>query len=229
MPKTEVGNNYSNLKFEVRSYPLPAAQIESILPMVAAVIDAVGFGSVVATDKGIQVTAPVEMLTNLNATIEAYKASPPAVEAYAFFGLFSFPSVTANFAEAIQTLGLCPPDMRCTVVPMKSGWSALLVAGPASRKKFYDEKVKVAIAAALPTREGNSLYLPLFDIHDAKGDVQAMIAGLGVLPPDMQCFAFRDSDRAGLAVAGPAERESDYKAKVKPQIQALINLLTGHA
>lgn len=117
-----------------------------LLPYVQDALRTLGYGSaVVVGDAGIQLTVPVQLMHFLESTIKSY-VEKKIIEEFSELDFYPpairFSGATASPKELVDSLGICPPDMRIEWMGLADG-GALVVSGPPDpdRHKHYIDKV----------------------------------------------------------------------------------------
>jgi hypothetical protein len=138
--------------------------IPTLLPYVLAAIATLGEGSVVAVnaganDSGLQLTLPSRFMDFLVEAIRTYDGATAAQTTPIDLGNFPLnkiymvfsPSVrAAAVKEAIEVLGICPPDIRLAVIVQNSSDAGRLVAsGPPNREPYFQQHVRDNILSLL--------------------------------------------------------------------------------
>ncbi len=135
------------VEYVTRLVTLTNLSAETVLPYVREVIRTVGLGSaVVAGDKDLQLTLPVQLLHFLEATIKQFDDRGNHIEEFAentfYPPLIRVKGPTGSLKPAVDALGICPPDMRVAWVELGEAEGALLVSGPGgARADHYREHV----------------------------------------------------------------------------------------
>jgi len=133
------------VEYVTRFIPTPNLTSTRVLPYVEQAIRTLGYGSAVPFgEKGIQITVPTQLMSLLDSTINAYERNsaefqdfeerkfyPPAIRVKA---------AGASLMGLVETLGLCPPDMRVAWINLGDS-GALLVSGPSRREDYFLSKV----------------------------------------------------------------------------------------
>jgi hypothetical protein len=144
------------IRYEIRyiGIPQPDDMKEPLLPQIVKFVESalatVGFGSVAASADGLQLTAPVDIVHNLVATIKDYAKIKPLFQGPLANQLYvpgvEFANGDADLIRIIDALGLRPADMRCTFEKVDSG-GKLIFSGPADRASEYVKDVLPSIRA----------------------------------------------------------------------------------
>jgi len=216
------------IRYEIRYIPMPSALRPKILPFVEAALATVGLGSVAADENGLQLTAPVDVVHNLVATIKGYV---DAADDPAFIGRVPYnPAIIIfGFEEdlrpAIATLGILPPEMRADWLALPGVGGALLFSGPNDRKTQFDSIIRPYMKDLIPRPTVNRLYVPCVEFSAGDANLIRIVDSLGLRPADMRCTFEKVGNGGRLMFSGPAERAAAYAQEVLPNIRALTGLL----